>query len=404
MGLRWRNLRKSTSQAARFFQSQRFVCHGRHLVHVGRAWTTWLLSQTWSAKRRSIEHHSGVFAPHSGHGWCVAWRREVSLGGTLHTVSSRSSWASWASWASREAHAAHVSRRWKAGWVTTKWCVASRETRSSRPHLLLRIRSSKARWLAHRASEARRRSNVLSFLGRQRHSWLTAASHEWHIRHMLRGNAHVCHLTRNLACRVATLQTYGRVFMAREAHGHTLVLIAHVVLLLLLLLHVDLLTEFLFSSLCFATHHLVLVEHARVFHETWWGATTAFRWRLVLLIGLLIEEGHVRVVGVLAGKVLIEHLGRCGAGRLLHEGEQEVALTLLRRLVSLRFFASAAIQESSKVRVLRVAVPRGWLLNWKVVLRPVGRRSELLVNCVFRRHGVKSCLLRWSRLRCGAWG
>jgi hypothetical protein len=79
--------------------------------------------------------------------------------------------------------------------------------------------------------------------------------------------------------------------MARETHRHTLILVAHIVmlllLLLLLLLHIDLLAEFLFSSLCFATHHFVLVEHARIFHEAWWGATAAFG-RLILLIRLLV--------------------------------------------------------------------------------------------------------------------
>jgi hypothetical protein len=202
VGLRWRDLRKTTSQTESFFQSQRFVCHDKHLVHVRGPWTTWLLSQAWSTKWRSIEHHPGIFAPHSGHRWCVSWRREVSLGRTLHAVSSWGSWAPGASW---EAHAAHVSGRRKAGWVTTKWCVTSRETRSPRSHLLLRVRSSETRWLAHWTSKAWRRSNVLSFLGRQGHTRLTAASHERHFRNMLRRNAHVRHLTRNLACCVATL-------------------------------------------------------------------------------------------------------------------------------------------------------------------------------------------------------
>jgi hypothetical protein len=181
-----------------------------------------------------------------------------------------------------------------------------------------------------------------------------------------------------------------------------LVLVAHV--LLLLLLYVELLAEFLFSSLCLPTHHLVLVEHTRVFHEARRGSTTAFRRRLVLLVGLLIEEGHVRVVGVLAREVLVEHLRGCAAGRLLHKSEQEVALTLLCGLVSLRLFAGAAVQDGGKVCVLRVAVPRRRLLDGKVILGAVGGRSKLLVKCVFGRHGVESCLLRWrSRFGCGAW-
>ena len=83
---------------------------------------------------------------------------------------------------------------------------------------------------------------------------------------LLRGNAHVGHLAGNLTGGVAALKKR-RVFLPREAHWWTLVLVAHV---LLLLLHVQLLAELLFPALSFLTYHVSLVEHARVIHETWW--------------------------------------------------------------------------------------------------------------------------------------
>jgi hypothetical protein len=105
--------------------------------------------------------------------------------------------------------------------------------------------------------------------------------------------------------------------LPRKAHWWALVLVAHI-LLLLLLLHVKLLAELLFPALGLLTHHVALVEHARIFHEAWWHPAAALLLRLATLLVLhVVKHGHRWTS---SRKVLVHHLRRRSSW-LLHESK-----------------------------------------------------------------------------------
>jgi hypothetical protein len=170
---------------------------------------------------------------------------------------------------------------------------------------------------------------------------------------LLGGDAHVGHLTRVLAGGVAALQAQCWVLMAREAHWQARVLVAQVLLLLLLLLLLLHVTELLLPPLSLLTRHLVLVEHARVLHETRRQPTTRLLlWRSSLLVLHVLEHGHRRTT---SRQVRVHHLRWC-ISWLLHKRKQEITLPLLLPVVTLRVLSGAAVQERSQVGVLRVGI------------------------------------------------
>jgi hypothetical protein len=75
--------------------------------------------------------------------------------------------------------------------------------------------------------------------------------------------------------------------MAGETHRHAGVLSTHG--LLLLLLQTKVLTELLLTTLSLPSCHLIVIEHARVFHEAGRQARSPF-WLSLRLLSVLIKE------------------------------------------------------------------------------------------------------------------
>jgi hypothetical protein len=117
------------------------------------------------------------------------------------------------------------------------------------------------------------------------------------LRHSLRWNAHVCHLSRDLTSRVTALKIHNRWVLVGEVHLETSILVAHC---FLLVLHVQIahasFAKLLFSTLSFTTHHeLILGIHPLVIHEPWRKSRATF---LLAWVSLrrLIEECHVLII------------------------------------------------------------------------------------------------------------